>query len=231
MEQADSILDRRRAGVLLHITSLPGGLHNGDLGADAYRFVDFLAAAGVTVWQTLPVNPTHGDGSPYQCLSAAAGNPLLINLEALVDEGWLSKEHLLLATGSPLECRLQCLREAYEGFSRSALKGSEGYLQFIEEAAAWLPDFALYMALKSEQGGRSWETWPRALRGREASALEAASFTLKSLRLSLSNMFSFNSGLSFATTPMRAVFSSLVIFLFSWRATVRMCGRVRRNSI
>ncbi len=174
MEQADSILDRRRAGVLLHITSLPGGLHNGDLGADAYRFVDFLAAAGVTVWQTLPVNPTHGDGSPYQCLSAAAGNPLLINLEALVDEGWLSKEHLLLATGSPLECRLQCLREAYEGFSRSALKGSEGYLQFIEEAAAWLPDFALYMALKSEQGGRSWETWPRALRGREASALEAA---------------------------------------------------------
>ncbi|NBY23802.1 MAG: hypothetical protein EBQ73_13480 [Gammaproteobacteria bacterium] len=92
MEQADSILDRRRAGILLHITSLPGGRHNGDLGSDAYRFVDFLVAAGITVWQTLPVNPTHSDGSPYQCLSAAAGNPLLINLEALLDQGWLSND-------------------------------------------------------------------------------------------------------------------------------------------
>ena len=95
MEQADSILDRRRAGILLHITSLPGGRHNGDLGSDAYRFVDFLVVAGITVWQTLPVNPTHSDGSPYQCLSAAAGNPLLINLEALLDQGWLSKDALL----------------------------------------------------------------------------------------------------------------------------------------
>ncbi len=178
MEQADSILDRRRAGILLHITSLPGGRHNGDLGSDAYRFVDFLAAAGITVWQTLPVNPTHSDGSPYQCLSATAGNPLLINLEALFDRGWLSKDALLQAEGSPLEQRLHCLQKAYEGFSRTALKGSEAYLQFLEEAAAWLPDFSLYMALKSEQEGRSWEAWPAALRDREPGALEAARLRL-----------------------------------------------------
>lgn len=83
---------KRRAGILLHITSLPGPLSQGDLGGEAYRFVDFLATSGMCVWQMLPLGPTHEDGSPYQCLSVHAGNPLLISLDILRDKGWLRGE-------------------------------------------------------------------------------------------------------------------------------------------
>jgi 4-alpha-glucanotransferase len=76
-----SLLSQRRAGVLLHISSLPSSSYVGDLGKEAYRFVDFLNSAGVTVWQTLPINMPHADNSPYQCLSAFAGNPDFISLE------------------------------------------------------------------------------------------------------------------------------------------------------
>src|SRR4030066_1572977 len=84
-----AVLEQRRAGVLLHPTSLPGGVGNGDLGANAHRFVDFLAQAGFSVWQMLPLGPTHRDGSPYHALSLHAGNPLLISLDRLVEWGWL----------------------------------------------------------------------------------------------------------------------------------------------
>ncbi|HAZ42889.1 MAG TPA: 4-alpha-glucanotransferase, partial [Methylococcaceae bacterium] len=110
------MLDRRRAGLLLHITSLPGGLHNGDLGPSAYRFVEYLVSAGMTVWQTLPINPTHGDGSPYQCLSAHAGNPLLISLENLVERGWLEASALVPDGESPLAQRRRLLDMAFGGF-------------------------------------------------------------------------------------------------------------------
>ena len=85
------ILDKRRAGILMHITSLPGAGNNGDFGKEAYNFVDFLHDIGASVWQTLPLGMPHGDGSPYQCLSAHAGNPALINLDWLVDKGWLTE--------------------------------------------------------------------------------------------------------------------------------------------
>lgn len=84
-----NILNKRRAGILLHITSLPGPHAQGDLGQDAYDFVNFLCTAGITVWQTLPLGATHSDGSPYQCLSAHAGNPQLISIDSLVKLGWL----------------------------------------------------------------------------------------------------------------------------------------------
>ena len=83
------VFDRRRAGILLHPTSLPGGVGNGDLGQEAYNFVDFLASCGISLWQTLPLGPTHEDLSPYQCLSVHAGNYRLISLQSLVDLGWL----------------------------------------------------------------------------------------------------------------------------------------------
>ena len=83
------VLAQRRTGVLLHPSSLPSTNEHGDLGHDAYRFVEFLAASGVTVWQVLPLGPTHPDGSPYQCLSVHAGDPQLICLDWLVDRGWL----------------------------------------------------------------------------------------------------------------------------------------------
>ncbi len=81
-----TVLDKRRAGVLLHPTSLPGG----DFGLDAFQFVDFMQAAGLSVWQTLPLGPTHADGSPYHCLTVHAINPAFVSLETLVEEGWLA---------------------------------------------------------------------------------------------------------------------------------------------
>lgn len=91
----EGILDRRRAGILLHITSLPGPAQCGDLGADAYRFVDFIHKTGFTVWQILPVGPTQTDGSPYQSSSIHAGNPRLINVGALADQTLLPSEFAL----------------------------------------------------------------------------------------------------------------------------------------
>ncbi len=82
-------LDCRRAGVILHPTSLPGPGRHGVLGAQAYYFVDWLLSSGLTVWQMLPLGPTHEDGSPYQCLSAHAGNPALICTQKLHERGWL----------------------------------------------------------------------------------------------------------------------------------------------
>ena len=84
-----SPFDRRRAGLSLHPTSLPGGYDNGDLGPEAYRLVDFMAACGFTIWQTLPLGPPHDDLSPYSAQSVHAGNPRLIALEPLVEAGWL----------------------------------------------------------------------------------------------------------------------------------------------
>ncbi len=81
----DNLLNKRRAGVLLHISSLPGSDKQGNLGKEAYNFINFLKSAGITVWQTLPLGMPHADGSPYQCLSAHAGNPSLIDIESLVD--------------------------------------------------------------------------------------------------------------------------------------------------
>lgn len=174
MTHANSILDRRRAGLLLHITSLPGGLHNGDLGPSAYRFVDYLVSAGMTVWQTLPINPTHGDGSPYQCLSAHAGNPWLISLENLVERGWLDASGLAPNGGCALEQRRSLLAAAFEGFKRSGGLESEAFAAFRHQHTVWLSDFSLYMAIRSENQGISWQDWPSELRARESSALDAA---------------------------------------------------------
>ena len=114
-----SPFDRRRAGLLLHPTSLPGGFDNGDLGPEAYRFVDFMAACGFTVWQTLPLGPPHDDLSPYSAQSAHAGNPRLIALEPLVEAGWLQPD------GGPSEgedgwtYRQRRLSEARQGFQQA----------------------------------------------------------------------------------------------------------------
>ena len=176
MTHAQSILDRRRAGVLLHITSLPGGLGNGDLGAEAYRFVDVLGQCGMSVWQTLPVNPTHPDGSPYQCLSAHAGNPLLIDLGWLAERGWLDRDAATLtAHASPVQHRRACLDHAFDAYTQlESDEAKTDYREFIEAHASWLNDYALFMALREEQGGRAWQDWPENLRDRDPTALKAA---------------------------------------------------------
>ena len=174
---AHSILDRRRGGILLQITSLPGNLNNGDLGREAYRFVDFMVGCGLSVWQTLPVNPTHPDGSPYQCLSAHAGNPRMIDLGWLVDRGWLTPDDIRVASlsvSSEFDPREHCLFLAREAFERSGAGFSESYQSFLQRHQDWLPDFSLFMAIRAELGGQCWQDWPADLRDRQPAALKAA---------------------------------------------------------
>ena len=156
-------LTERRAGLLLHPTSLPGDASEGVLGAQALRFVDFLAACGFSVWQTLPLGPTHADGSPYQCLSVHAGNTDLICPQELVARGWLDA-----AEGD----RPACLARAREGFRRHA--GEEqrrAWTRFRETHDGWLTDYARYRAIRERYRGASWYEWPAALRDRDPGAL------------------------------------------------------------
>ncbi len=165
---------RRRAGILLHPTSLPGADQSGDLGAAAFRFVDFLSAAGMRVWQMLPLGPTHADGSPYQCLSIHAGNPALISLERLQQWGWLAAVDVSRAHTDP-DHRQTSLRNAHQGYLQQVTpQESTAFAQFLLKHAHWLDDYALYQALRQEHAGQSWWAWPAALRDRVPRALDQA---------------------------------------------------------
>jgi len=152
-------IEERRSGILLHPTSLPGPLGIGDLGPEAYRFVDFLAESGQRLWQVLPLGPTGYGDSPYQCFSAFAGNPLLISLEGLVDaENVPHFSEDYVDYGRVIHFKLPLLRKAAE--SRS--DGSE-FATFCSENAHWLEDYALFMALKQANGGEAvWTRWHSA---------------------------------------------------------------------
>ena len=174
MEQHIPVLAQRRTGVLLHPTSLPSANEQGDLGHDAYRFVEFLAASGVTVWQVLPLGPTHLDGSPYQCLSVHAGNPLLISLDWLVDRGWLTAQSV------PAELtasrKRDCLATAFRGFQQySDPKAQQAFENFKRAKRKWLDDYALFQVIRAQQNFRGWLAWPMALRDRDTERL--AQFT------------------------------------------------------
>lgn len=167
-------LEQRRAGVLLHPTSLPGGVGNGDLGADAHRFVDLLAQAGFSVWQMLPLGPTHRDGSPYTALSLHAGNPMLISLDRLVEWGWLDADRAG-SRENPATYRVERLAQAHKTFMQRAEKSEhQSFEAFINREAHWLEDYALYRALRREFSGQAWSQWPEPLRDREADALATA---------------------------------------------------------
>lgn len=169
---------RRRAGILLHPTSLPGPWGSGDMGPEARNFIDFLAACGQTIWQMLPLGPTHHHRSPYQCLSVHAGDPQLISPDDLIARGWLSEEDAQCGDDephAPFDYRLRLLEQAFQGFIRRGdAAGHERLAQFRAEHHDWLPDFALYQALRKEHQGRDWSQWPAPLRDREAAALEEA---------------------------------------------------------
>jgi 4-alpha-glucanotransferase len=169
-----AVLEQRRAGILLHPTSLPGGVGNGDLGADAHRFVDFLAQAGFSVWQMLPLGPTHRDGSPYHSLSLHAGNPMLISLDRLVEWGWLEADKPD-STANAIAYRLDRLTQAHTTFMQRASESEiQAFETFINAQAHWLEDYALYRALRREFSGQAWFQWPAPLRDREPEALAAA---------------------------------------------------------
>jgi len=168
----------RSAGVLLHISSLPSPYGIGTLGREAYRFADFLAAAGQTYWQVLPMGPTSYGDSPYQSFSSFAGNPYFVDLELLREDGLLTEEELASMNwgeepryvdyGRIYGARFPILRRAYQrGWARDR--------EAVEAFAAdklWLRDYALFMALKNHFGGKSWLEWPdEAIRLRRPEAL------------------------------------------------------------
>ncbi|NIA02849.1 MAG: 4-alpha-glucanotransferase [Planctomycetia bacterium] len=168
----NTVYRKRRAGVLLHPTSLPGELGNGDFGHQAYRFIEFLNTHGFKVWQMLPLGPTHDDKSPYQCLSSHAGNSMLISIDWLEDKGWLNRTEISISK-SDENYRHYCLKLAAESFYQLdddywTMKIAE----FISQNASWLEDYALFMALKSKYKNLPWYEWPKPLRHRYAIALD-----------------------------------------------------------
>src|SRR5207248_10718021 len=150
------LLDRRRAGVLLHPTSLPSRFGIGDLGPAAFAFLDYLAAARQSLWQVLPLGPTGFGDSPYSSPSAFAGNPLLVALEPLMDQGLLAQGDLSELASLPTDHvdfgRLLALRHrALEtAFHRAAPDVRARAKIFREQHSEWLEDFALFAALKDE---------------------------------------------------------------------------------
>lgn len=173
MESPPEALDRRRAGVLLHPTSLPGPADNGDFGPEAYRFIEFLAAAGLSVWQVLPLGPTLEHGSPYQCLSVHAGSSRLISLEWLRERGWLDDARVLAGEGAEaVSLRLDALQQAFLGFRQSATSADrQAFDSFTTSNAWWLDDYVLFIALRRDNSNRGWTEWPAPLRDRDPHAL------------------------------------------------------------
>jgi 4-alpha-glucanotransferase len=173
----------RSSGVILHPTSLPGPFGIGELGEHAERWVDFLADAGQRVWQVMPLGPTGYGDSPYQCFSAFAGNPYLISLERLRVAGWLTDADLdgeafdddRVDYGPVIGFKLDRLsRAARRFFAEASPEARADFDAYRAGQADWLDDYALFMAIKEEHGGRSWDGWPAPLRDRDPDALDAA---------------------------------------------------------
>ena len=170
----------RRSGVLMHITSLPGPWGVGTMGKQAYAFVRFLKAAGQQCWQILPLNPTGYGDSPYQSCSTYAGNPYLIDLDLLVKEGLLKTEELEEITWCHMDTkadfgllyneRFKVLRKAFARFRDE--KGA--FAKFRAKNDSWLPDFALFMALKEKNQGKPWYEWDEDLKFRKPQAISQA---------------------------------------------------------
>jgi 4-alpha-glucanotransferase len=173
--------DTRRAGVLLHPTSLPGLNGIGELGAEAHEFVDWLVEAEQTLWQVMPLGPTGYGDSPYQCFSAFAANPLLISLDRLTSEGLLSTSDLeplrelpsqFVDYGTVIPLKMELLNKAFNAFTNDAdAIAQSDFRQFKNRFRSWLDDYSLFMALKTFQDGRPWNEWPTELRDRHPDAL------------------------------------------------------------
>ncbi|MBR4108766.1 MAG: 4-alpha-glucanotransferase [Oscillospiraceae bacterium] len=174
----------RESGILMHITSLPGPYGIGTFGKSAYAFVDFLKKAGQRKWQILPLTPTGFGDSPYQSCSAFAGNPYLIDLPSLVQEGLLDQQVLdcicwnrtedRVDFGLQYENRAKVLKMAYSRFEEN-----EDFCRFCRENSSWLSDFSLFQALKDENGGAPWYQWDSALKHRDPDAVWSARRRLK----------------------------------------------------
>ncbi len=170
----------RRSGILLHPTSLPGPFGIGDFGDAAYQFVDYLHGANQKLWQVLPLGPTGYGDSPYQCFSAFAGNPTLISMEKLVEEGYLDSSEIqapdfpehYVDYGQVIEEKARLLSRAFERFQSEATPQQRSvFEEFCNRESSWLDDFAFFMALKEAFGGKSWYLWDRELAQRKQKAM------------------------------------------------------------
>ena len=177
------MLNMRASGILLHPTSLPGRFGAGDLGEDAYRFVDWLKSAGQTYWQVLPLGEVGPGNSPYMCKSAFAGNVLLIDLNDLARYGWLNQGDLEplpefsvgridFALMRPF--RMERLRRAANKFFTLNNEMQYEYKEFCEDEKAWLDDYALFMAIAEHHNHQEWSLWPADLAHRDNQALSRA---------------------------------------------------------
>jgi 4-alpha-glucanotransferase len=177
----------RSSGILLHPTSLPGSYGIGDLGPQAYQFVDFLVRSGCKLWQILPLGPTGYGDSPYQCFSAFAGNPYLISPEFLLRDGLLLESDLAdmpdftparVNFGQLIPWKLNLLQKAFDRYKANPGSLRLGFDAFRLENSSWLDDFALFMALKDFHGGGAWSGWPADIKKREAQAMTKARASL-----------------------------------------------------
>lgn len=159
----------RSSGVLLHPTSLPGKYGIGELGQEAYEFVNFLINSGQKLWQTFPLGPTGYGDSPYQCFSAFAGNPLLISLDILKKENLLTAKDLKLEEnfddekvdyGKVINFKMPLLKKAFENFKeKNDYLENNKFNRFCYDNCDWLDDYALYRAVKDHFGGKCWVNW------------------------------------------------------------------------
>jgi len=174
----------RRSGILLHITSLPGGAYTGDLGPSAHAFADFLAEAGQGWWQTLPLNPIGKSESPYSSISAFACEPLMISPESLIEDGLLDERALRgLPSGSKtakanfIESKRIRSKQRVEAYRRFDERGSQDTRrslgEFRDREQVWLDDYCLFITLRSRYGTADWTTWPEDIAQRQPSVLAA----------------------------------------------------------
>jgi 4-alpha-glucanotransferase len=170
----------RLSGVLLHVTSLPSYGGVGDFGPAAYAFADFLASAKQRLWQVLPLSPTGYGSSPYSALSAFAGNPLLISVERLVEDGWMSADRIAGLPGhngpadfdAATRMKLPLIEEAAGNFLDHATDGSRAKFQdFCKKNSSWLLDYAMFNVLRRKYGYTSWNEWPAEHARREHDAI------------------------------------------------------------
>ncbi len=186
------MLQRRTSGILLHPTSLPGPYGIGDLGTSAYQFIDYLIAAGQSAWQVLPLGPTGYGDSPYASFSSFAGNPLLISIDRLVEDGDLEWNDVTphnefsddrVMYGPVIRWKMELLYQAAERFLSDASQSRRASFQnFCQQQSSWLEDFALFMALKAyfddkaqrEHAPNSmWNVfWDRDIKTRQPSAMQ-----------------------------------------------------------
>lgn len=171
----------RSSGILLHPTSLPSHYGIGELGKEAYSFIDFLNQAGQKIWQTFPLGPTGYGDSPYQCFSAFAGNPLLISLDILAEKGYLNPSDIVplyqseimdIDFGKVIHAKYPVLQHAFSRYSKLASSAEkQNFEAYRQKHARWLDDFSLFMALKSHYGGQVWTEWESRLVHREPEAI------------------------------------------------------------